>query len=124
MKSLRWIESQIERSSGSATKFPPLPGGEGRGEGERKHTNENWVENLCSLRSLLFKPSFFFSNHFVNKSRCHFINSGEYFSQFRARSESVPRLAISVGSIFNTCACASRRFCNSINRFRSASVGR
>jgi hypothetical protein len=35
---LRWIESKIVGKSANPTKFHPLPGGEGRGEGERKHT--------------------------------------------------------------------------------------
>jgi len=37
MNFLRWIESDGAESSEDATKFLPLPGGEGRGEGERKH---------------------------------------------------------------------------------------
>jgi acyl-[acyl-carrier-protein]-phospholipid O-acyltransferase / long-chain-fatty-acid--[acyl-carrier-protein] ligase len=35
----RGIESDDAISSGNATKLPPLPGGEGRGEGERKYTS-------------------------------------------------------------------------------------
>jgi hypothetical protein len=37
LNSLRWIESKSMKKSTSQTKFLPLPGGEGRGEGERKH---------------------------------------------------------------------------------------
>ena len=36
---MRWIKFQANKLSESATKFLPLPGGEGRGEGERKHTS-------------------------------------------------------------------------------------
>ena len=39
MNSDRWIESKGAEPSEDATKFPPLPGGEGRGEGERKYDN-------------------------------------------------------------------------------------
>ena len=51
-------------------------------------------------------------DHFIN-SRCQFINSGACRSQSRARSPSVARLAMSVGSMPSLCACASRRFSNS-----------
>ena len=37
MDSNRWIESVSSQLSEDVTKFHPLPGGEGRGEGERKH---------------------------------------------------------------------------------------
>jgi hypothetical protein len=37
MNSLRWIKSIGSGASEIAIKFHPLPGGEGRGEGERKH---------------------------------------------------------------------------------------
>jgi NodT family efflux transporter outer membrane factor (OMF) lipoprotein len=39
--SWRWIESKIVEKSTSPTKFPPLPGGEGWGEGERKFTTSS-----------------------------------------------------------------------------------
>ncbi len=45
---LRWIESLNSGTSDGAIQFHPLPGGEGRGEGERKHT---------SLRTFQFFPS-------------------------------------------------------------------
>jgi hypothetical protein len=35
---MRWIEFQITEFFENATKFLPLPGGEGRTEGERKFT--------------------------------------------------------------------------------------
>src|SRR6185437_9898207 len=38
MNSLRWIESKTVGKSANPTKFHPLPGGEGRGEGERKYS--------------------------------------------------------------------------------------
>src|SRR4051812_44445418 len=38
-ESTNWIESLSVRKTQSATQFPPLPGGEGRGEGERKPTS-------------------------------------------------------------------------------------
>jgi hypothetical protein len=37
LNSLRWIESKSVEKLTSQTKFLPLPGGEGRGEGERKY---------------------------------------------------------------------------------------
>ncbi len=49
--SLRWMESQNQQLSGSAIKFPPLPGGEGRGEGERKYP-------LAPSQPLLLSPEF------------------------------------------------------------------
>jgi nifR3 family TIM-barrel protein len=42
LPSSRCIESEIVGKPTSPTKLLPLPGGEGRGEGERKHTTVNW----------------------------------------------------------------------------------
>jgi exodeoxyribonuclease VII large subunit len=43
--SKRWIESKAAGESTSPTEFHPLPGGEGRGEGERKHKSAPEVGN-------------------------------------------------------------------------------
>jgi hypothetical protein len=40
--SLHGIESKTVEKSANPPKFLPLPGGEGRGEGERKHTTLRW----------------------------------------------------------------------------------
>jgi hypothetical protein len=42
----RWIEFLNTRFSKTATKFPPFPGGEGRGERERKYTTIRWLASL------------------------------------------------------------------------------
>jgi A/G-specific adenine glycosylase len=44
-KTSRWIESKIVGESANPTKPPPLPGGEGRGEGERKHKTGRPAQN-------------------------------------------------------------------------------
>jgi len=47
----RWIKSMSVEPSEDVTKFLPLPGGEGRGEGERKYKSVRWlaliVHPLC-----------------------------------------------------------------------------
>src|SRR3569833_624024 len=48
-----WTESRISRPFESPTKFLPLPGGEGRGEGERKHS---YIRRL-SQRLLTSSPT-------------------------------------------------------------------
>jgi rhamnosyltransferase len=53
---LRWIESPGSEPAESMKKFHPLPGGEGRGEGERKHTSGQYpsqMEDRASSRRLL-----------------------------------------------------------------------
>ena len=39
--------------SGRVTKFPPLPGGEGRGEGERQLTKSDNLRNLFNYVAFL-----------------------------------------------------------------------
>jgi hypothetical protein len=46
MNSLRWIESKSVKKPTSQTKFHPLPGGEGRGEGEREYKTVHWPGSL------------------------------------------------------------------------------
>jgi hypothetical protein len=56
MNSLRWIESKSVEKPTSPTKFLPLPGGEGRGEGERKHKIVHLQAHTISARKKLEPP--------------------------------------------------------------------
>ena len=55
MKPKIWIKSQSPRITKSVLKFPPLPQGEGRGEGERKrdsiHTFDTNYSNQPGLKA-------------------------------------------------------------------------
>jgi len=51
--SVRWIESKIVRKSENPTKSGPLPGAEGRGEGERKYPSVHWPALIEKNQSLV-----------------------------------------------------------------------
>ena len=53
MNSDRWIESMDAEPSEDATKFHPLPGGEGRGEGERKCNQCLGLQSQPFVRKIL-----------------------------------------------------------------------
>ncbi len=72
--SFRWIKSEPIQHPKHATQFPPLPGGEGRGEGERKHTSTRWqvLIKLLPLLAILFFTTFHASAQTTNSTTTGF----------------------------------------------------
>jgi len=58
---LRWIESKNAQAFGNATKFHPLPKGEGGGEGEEVNTNPA-TESSLNVAPISFLPDWLYGS--------------------------------------------------------------